>query len=145
MLLDLYNLFYIESTLLLFSSFVPSHLHCWKVENFMKVAKVGEDKSFNFFNICNDYGQCFWYLIIVFHDSFVLHIVGIYIGFYWKAHLWSNKGRGSYFSLFTFDKYYVYSSIPLVFTESWNFITHFFNFYSQAWGCVGVERSWIFF
>jgi hypothetical protein len=66
-LLDLCNLLYIKSTSLLFSSFVPSHLHWWKVENFMKVAKVGEDESFDFVNICSDCGQFFWYHIIMFN------------------------------------------------------------------------------
>jgi len=36
-----------------------------KSKEFYESYKGGEDECFDFFDICNDYGQCFWYPIIV--------------------------------------------------------------------------------
>jgi hypothetical protein len=113
MLLELCNLPYIKSMLLLFSSFAPSPLHWWKVKKFMKVAKVGEDECFNLW-----LWTMFLYLIMEFHcslcfiDSFVLHLISLRC-LLLEGTFVKKQGWGELFLLAYFHNCCVCSSFPI--------------------------------
>ncbi len=125
--------------------FLHYHLfHWWKVNNFMKVTKVGEDKGFQHL-------WWFWLLIafLVF-DLGVLLFVVFYCNicfapcckFCFNMHLWSSKGVRSFFYFPIFSNYCAYSfaclfiyfvSLHQAMKINLGFAPHPFNFYSHAW------------
>jgi len=127
---------------LLFSSFVPSHLHWWKVKNFMKVIKGGRMRVLIFLTFAMITDNVFGILLLCVH-WFICFTHCWHLHWVLLEGTFVKQGWGKFFSLFTFDNYCVYSSIPSIFTKSW-FITHFFHFYSQVY-CYSKSlsiRSW---